>query len=843
MTEKIMLLPGANATELTRMLARFHKNSLGLRIMNATEFARFALMRSGIVLEETFLPRKQEAAVIDGFLRSIPYFASAAYADAEKLADALGQLRSLIPAAEARQIHEKLPLGEFPEKNNSLVNLYDQYMATLKATGSIDTIGLLRKAMAEAKPLTCPVYTLREYPCSPLETAMLARLAPEQANLSLVEFLGVEATTLQNIDYTESYGSSNEVEAIYHYIVRNNIPFDECTVAVASPSPYAQLFYDFSQRNGLAITLGCGIPILNANPARVLKLLYDWNNTGYHGVDALRALLCSDALDRKKLFDALGIEHTRELDTVINVAGQLRLSFQEEENNRKLACLPKTEKIAPIYPCVVALSKELALGESKWIEKFALIRDGVVGRVDRSALSVICDTLDAYAKYSGGRPLNMIIPEILQRSVCSENSREGALFVTGISGAMASMRKHLFVVGMSASNFPGTPRENYLLLDSDYSLFADRKTAPTSINLVQRKKDGLEQLLALASALEVSIHISYSGYDLAALKEENPSSVLFDIFKQQYGNAATLKEYKKCFRHVGYFDQQVSGDYTVGRAYTQQNEILSDAPDHSEAACAYTKNTAFSPSALDVFFQCPRRFFLTRILGVQEVEEDDPFTVMSGAEIGLLAHKLMEGLFHAPCDRDVFLQRADEAFAQALRLRPPLHPDAAAAEKLVFRKMMANAYEQDPGNEVLASEEEQHFLHSSGILLKGYPDRVEKTPAGQYIIADYKSGRSIKHIPDDIDTCLQVVIYAYLLESHGKAISHCEYRYLRDKQTVTCRYDEDMKEKLNQKLLAFKEALTSGNFPCATDEDACTYCTLAGICGKETQKEEEADEC
>jgi hypothetical protein len=71
MIEKILLLSGANGTELTRMMARFHCNSLGLRIMNAAEFSRFALMRSGIVLEESFLPRKQEAAVIDGFVREI----------------------------------------------------------------------------------------------------------------------------------------------------------------------------------------------------------------------------------------------------------------------------------------------------------------------------------------------------------------------------------------------------------------------------------------------------------------------------------------------------------------------------------------------------------------------------------------------------------------------------------------------------------------------------------------------------------------------------------------------------------------------------------------------------
>jgi hypothetical protein len=67
MMEKILLLSGVNGTELTRMMARFGKNSLGLRIMNGAEFARFALMRSGIVLEESFLPRKQEAAVSRSF--------------------------------------------------------------------------------------------------------------------------------------------------------------------------------------------------------------------------------------------------------------------------------------------------------------------------------------------------------------------------------------------------------------------------------------------------------------------------------------------------------------------------------------------------------------------------------------------------------------------------------------------------------------------------------------------------------------------------------------------------------------------------------------------------------
>lgn len=843
MTEKILLLPGANGTELIRMLARFHQNSLGLRIMNAAELARFALMRSGIVLEESFLPRKQEAAVVDSFVREITYFASAGYADSEKIADAFYRLRSLIPENEFDQLHKLLPQGEFSDKNKSLLAVYDRYLAALKAANNIDTIGLLRKAISAAEPLSCPIYTLQEYPLTPLEDALVRRLTVERIDSCLTGLLGATSAPLQNIDYTESYGASNEVEAIYSYIVSNDLPLDECVVAAANPNPYAQLFYDFSQSNDLPITLGCGIPILNSNPARLLKLLYDWNTTGYHGIDALTALLRSDALDQKKLLDALSLEKAWQLDRVIRIAGQLRLSFDLEENKRKLAALPQNEQNAVYCPSVLALAEELALGESRLLQKYALIRDGAIGRVDRSALSVICEALDAYAKFTGGSPLEQIIPEILQRSVCSENSREGALFVTGISGAMASMRKHLFVVGMSASNFPGSPRENYLLLDSDYRLFASEplvgeETLPTSVNLVQWKKDALDHLLTLASALDVSIHISYSGYDLAALKEENPSSVLFDIFKQQHGREATLKQYKDGFRSVGYFAGQVTGDHTIGRAYIQGKEILSQDPALAEVACAHALGSPFSPTAIDDFFACPRHFFLTRILGVAEEEPDDPFTVIDAKSIGMLAHSLMEELAHSPCHKDAFLQRADAAFESFLLTRPPIHGEAAAREKSIFCKMMANAYDQDPKNEVLASEEKQAFPHSSGILLEGYPDRVEKTRSGEYIIADYKTGKRITHQANDIGTCLQVVIYAYIMEQKNIPISRCEYRYLRDGITVPCVYDDSMKEKLNEKLLEFKNALTTGQFPCAASKDSCKYCTLANICGRDLQPEE-----
>jgi RecB family exonuclease len=366
----------------------------------------------------------------------------------------------------------------------------------------------------------------------------------------------------------------------------------------------------------------------------------------------------------------------------------------------------------------------------------------------------------------------------------------------------------------------------------------EEEMLPTSANLMQKKKNMLTALLTLASALDVNVHISYSDYDLATLKEENPSSVLFDIFKQQNGDEATYEQYKKSFRQVGYFAGQVTGDHTIGRAYIAGKEVQGKNADIPEAFSPNPKQIAYAPTALEKFFQCPRKFFLTKLLGIREEETDDPFTVIDGKSLGTLAHTLMEELSENPCDRATFLQRADAAFDQFLLPRPPLHKEMAQREKMTFRKIMATAYDKDPGNEVLAAEEKQTFPHSSGILLEGYPDRVEKTPKGEYIIADYKTKKKIEHVENDIDTCLQVVIYAYMMEQKGVPITRCEYRYLRDGVTVGCQYDATMKEKLNDKLLMFKEALETGQFPCAPSENNCKYCTLANICGKDQQPEE-----
>lgn len=858
MKETIIFAPGASGAELLRSLARFGRNTLGFRIVGAVELARIALLRSGIAVTDTFLPRKDEPSVIDSFLREIPYFESASFSDAESMASAFYSLRSLIPDDEGKEIHTLLLIGEFPEKNKALVSAYDRYLAKLAGSGRIDTIGMIRKAMSEAGSLDADILTLKEYPLFPLERALAEKLSGGKVReSSLTDLFRAEPKPLRGAVFSECYGASNEVRDILSFIYRNSIPLDRCTVAVAETLSCAELFHDLSVEYDIPMSFGCGLPITVSNPARLLKLYHTWNTSGYRGIDALSALIMSEAFDRRHLQEALpeGRQISRTMwKELIAAAGSLRLSANAGTNLQKLAgyasALEKTEyrseehkgQALYVLSCLQFLAGEMEKGPAYLIRTYAKIREGAAGRIDRSAVTVIAGMIEAYLQFSDSSDIDEIIPAILNKTVASENSREGHLHVCGISGAMAVPREYLFVAGLSAANFPGFPAENYLLLDSDYRLFGAEPQVPTSSVRIFRKKQDLENLLHLAAALGLKLRLSYSSYDLAALKEVNPSSVLNEIADAVKASGQADASVQ-AFRQVGFFEDRISRHSAIGLAYRDGKSVVSDAPAPlGNPAAGEAADASWSPSAIDDFFNCPRHFFLTRILGIEEPETDDPFKVIHDNEVGTLAHSLMEQLGKDHLQKDAFVKLAGETFDRFLLSRPPVHPEDAEREKQRFLRMMQNSFETDPGMDIVLSEEKKTVTHPAGVTLRGIPDRVERTKDGRYRIVDFKSGRRINHKEDDIATCLQVLIYAYMMEQSGYEIAGCEYRYIRSRKTVTCRYDDEMKAKLSERLAEFRTALLSGDYPCVESEDSCRWCKLSSICGRNRKEAEEGEE-
>ena len=198
----------------------------------------------------------------------------------------------------------------------------------------------------------------------------------------------------------------------------------------------------------------------------------------------------------------------------------------------------------------------------------------------------------------------------------------------------------------------------------------------------------------------------------------------------------------------------------------------------------------------------------------------------------------MEHKANKDISEEDFLTMADALFGEYMTTRPEIHEDARERAREEFLEMCANGYRRDPSYHVEAAEQYQKS-ECYGVKIKGFPDRIEKDDEGNYLIADFKTGRHNKHDPNDPLTCLQVLLYAFMTQKElGLDVKYCQYRYPRFGYEVTCPYDDENKDKLSIYMTQFRKALEEGKFPCAEKEKqdkACRYCRYASICGQESE--------
>ena len=737
----------------------------------------------------------------------------------------------------------------------------------MKSRNLIDTVMLIKRATQMSKELNAEFYTIEEYPLSPAQRALIDKISNgDVKQTSIAELFKADLNKDIAIKhYYTCYGAPNEVENIISRIYKET-PLDKCVVAVTNPVVYSQLFFDYSLLYNIPITFGTGIPITNSNPAKLLKLYYHWMTDGFFGSVAIKDMINSPVFDKGKMYERLSEAGDYNKKKFEEVLGDLRLSNIRERNdaiieefekavNREEANADSKDtkaydeilKKVAVIPAIKLFADELAAPCEVFISRYSKIRKGsetiadrLLMMLDATAASRIYDELSIIRASGISQADEDIIQNILKEMVCKGSAQAGALHVTTIKGAFASVRDHLFVAGLASSMFPGSPKENYLLLDDDLDKFGKDSYYLTSTGRIEIKKQSLDRLIRIANGLNANISISYPGLDVSELKKDNASSSVFEIYQAEVKKNVTISDLEKRFEKIEYFEPAISDSRKIGKAYINDEKISKELP--------FTKPWAFfkgdleksySPSALNTFFGCPMCFMISRLLGIEEPEEDKPFEVISAADMGTLAHTMMEISGENPqMSEDKFKEICSNAFDTYISEHTPLILGDAKVKKEEFLDMMANAYRMETKREVMLKEEDIECTHESGVKIHGFPDRVEKLSDGTYCVVDFKTARNLEHVQDDIKTCLQVIIYAYILEkTMNIKVSRGEFRYIRLGQTVTCRYDDAMKNDLNDMLNYFKDAMENDEFPIPDKEimeeqDTCKYCKFGDICGK-----------
>ena len=805
MKERIILAPGLNGSELTKNLALQGVNCFNTKVVGAGELARIALMQSGITVSEEFLDKNEEMAIVAEAIKDIDYFGNTSFSDVGSIVSAIQKMRSFVPDLdEPSVIKERLKSSDviFTEKNNALLAVYERYMQVLKDKNCIDSVLLIRKAIAECSVIDAEFVTLEEYPLNPLQNALIQKVSGGNATQTSISALyGGSDAPIKIAGYKNCYGASNEVETVLADIYAGK-KCDECTVVVTDSVTYGQLFFDYALLYDIPMTFGSGIPIINSNPAKLLFLYYNWRTNGFYGATAVKDILSSDAFDKSKLEEMLPeAPEGFSWGTFYEVLGQIRFTDNVNTNMERLvkfkaalaedmalvdkndlkAC--KTVHLKELcIPYLEVMAKVFALDPVDFIKKYSRIRidNPLLFKLDTAAVKAIEDHLKTIFKVDPDQSLDEVIPAVLKTSVLSQQSAPGKIHVTTVEKAVTSIRKNIYVLGLSATKFPGSPREDYLLLDDDLRLFGEAAERYTSSERIKNRSKRLMDLIRLASKLGSNIQISYSGLNVSELKKENASSIIYELFREEHGSDVTSEQLDKQITKVEYFDPGISIGRYIGKEYVNWNFIITHNHDNEERWPEQTLEREWSPSALDVYMNCERAFFLRYIVGLPQPDEDDPFEIISARDEGTMAHSLMELLADSVMSKEEFIKTAGEYFDRYIDEHPPLIPKNVENKRHQFLEMMELAFDKDPHREVVLKEEDIHCTHeTTGIKIHGFPDRVERLDDGTCLIVDYKTGNKVKHLPNDENSCLQVLIYAYLMEQKGYKVSKCEYRYIR----------------------------------------------------------------
>ncbi len=259
---------------------------------------------------------------------------------------------------------------------------------------------------------------------------------------------------------------------------------------------------------------------------------------------------------------------------------------------------------------------------------------------------------------------------------------------------------------------------------------------------------------------------------------------------------------------------------------TPITEIIGIKPKHA----LIPESMAFSYSKLQQYKDCPLQFRFRHILKIAEPPGPAP-----AAAKGIGIHAVIENL-----DPD---RPADEQIEELLdeHWTPGQFESKTQAEqsKASARDLLRTYIEwQDANTNTIIAPEKRFGFTFRGREIHGYIDRIEQTPAGGYVVIDFKSGKSPsnltkKSIPENI----QLNLYAMAIrEIFGELPERASLFYLADNRIIDYLPTEESIRTFSKSLEEMFGCIQAGEFPARPDYMRCQWCPYENLCerGEET---------
>lgn len=272
-----------------------------------------------------------------------------------------------------------------------------------------------------------------------------------------------------------------------------------------------------------------------------------------------------------------------------------------------------------------------------------------------------------------------------------------------------------------------------------------------------------------------------------------------------------------------------------------------------------------SPTQLETFLKCPRRWYFKHVLGLKEPEVRPTFG-LSAMEMGTAIHVALKVLFEENLSNlkdpnfaweskhDDYVLQVLKREGQAILERELLIPERAEFKRWGRRLgkvlQLDNEYRANTGAVPIMFEQSLSGFVAD-VEFRGFADRIDRWTDGTVNIIDYKSGsgngietKKLAQDPTLGGTVLQGLIYAEMVKQRQPPVAQGDvsgygfsYWFLGgdlSKMKATLTLDEKTVQVLNRTVRTAVTMMKEGLVPMQPEDSwqgrTCVWCPFASIC-------------
>ena len=251
------------------------------------------------------------------------------------------------------------------------------------------------------------------------------------------------------------------------------------------------------------------------------------------------------------------------------------------------------------------------------------------------------------------------------------------------------------------------------------------------------------------------------------------------------------------------------------------------------------KKVELSPSRLNDYLECPRKFFYTKILGIN-VEDAN----WDNANFGTIIHKILEDSVKIAKSTGKYpeIEEVKTMFCQALENEKFTSKQAKEKFEKRGNKIIESYYphfKNEPIERIADIEFSFNGVQVGDDLISGKIDRIEKNSDGTYCLYDYKTGTpasASKFAPGEEKEGYynQLCFYKYAFEKMtGKKVAQTGIIYVENhtKNVNKELCEEDMNYIEDKIKTTYKNIKEMKFDPIKeTNEGACKFCAYKQLC-------------